>query len=91
VASANITPDPTGISYYDETRFVQVLRSGYAKARELKSIMPWWEYRGLSDGDLKDIFAYLRTLKPARHRVDNAEVPTQCRACGLRHGLGNQN
>jgi mono/diheme cytochrome c family protein len=91
VASANITPDATGMSYYDETLFLQAMRTGYVKARELKSIMPWWCYRGLSDGDLKDIFAYLRTLKPVKHRVDNTEVTTQCRLCGLRHGLGNQN
>src|SRR5262249_48589708 len=29
--------------------------------------------------------------EPVRHRVDNTEVTTQCRLCGLRHGLGNQN
>ncbi len=91
MASANITPDASGISYYDETLFVQVMRTGYVKARELKSIMPWWNYRGLTDGDLKDIFAYLSTLKPVRHRVDNTEAATLCRLCGLHHSSGNQN
>jgi mono/diheme cytochrome c family protein len=91
VASTNITSDATGMSYYDETLFVQAMRAGYVKARELKSIMPWWSYGGLTDADLKAIFAFLRTLKPVKHRVDNTEMPTQCRFCGLRHGLGNQN
>ena len=91
VASANITPDASGISYYDETLFVQVMRTGYVKARELNSIMLWWDYRALTDGDLKDIFAYLSTLKPVRHRVDNTEAATQCRLCGLHHSSGNQN
>ena len=91
VASDNITPDASGISYYDEALFIQVMRTGYVKSRELKSIMPWWSYRGLTDDDLKAMFAFLRTLKPARHRVDNTEAPTPCKRCGLRHGLGNQN
>jgi mono/diheme cytochrome c family protein len=91
VASANITPDDSGISYYDTKLFVQVMRTGYVGARELKSIMPWWHYRGLGDGDLEDMFAYLRTLKPARHRVDNTEAAARCRLCGLRHGAGSQN
>jgi hypothetical protein len=77
------------MSYYDETLFVQAMRTGYEKAREL--VMSWWDYRALTDGDLKDIFAYLSTLKPVRHRVDNTEAATQCRLCGLSHGSGNQN
>ena len=39
VASANITPDPSGISYYDETTFIQVMRTGYVKARVINQIM----------------------------------------------------
>jgi len=34
VASANITPDPSGIPYYDGQRFVNPLRTGYVGARE---------------------------------------------------------
>lgn len=91
VASANITPDPSGISYYDEALFVQVMRTGYVKARELNQIMPWIAYRGMTDEDLASIFAYLRTLKPISHRVDNTEPPTYCPLCKSVHGAGNQN
>jgi hypothetical protein len=91
VASANITPDPSGISYYKEALFVQTIRTGYVKARELNQIMPWWHYRNLTDDDLKAMFAYLRTLKPVKHRVDNTEPPTLCKLCGSRHGLGDRN
>jgi hypothetical protein len=91
VASANITSDASGISYYDEALFVQVLRTGYVKARELNQIMPWWDYRGMTDDDLKAIFAYLRTLPPVKHRVDNSEVAGECKLCGNRHGAGNLN
>jgi hypothetical protein len=91
VASTNITPDASGISYYDETLFIQTMRTGYVKARELKQIMPWWHFRNLTDDDLKAMFAYLRTLKPVKHRVDNAEPPTFCKLCRETHGGGNQN
>jgi hypothetical protein len=53
--------------------------------------MPWSYFRNLTDDDLKAIFAYLRTLKPVKHRVDNTEPPTYCRLCRKKHGLGNLN
>ncbi|HEY1272326.1 MAG TPA: c-type cytochrome, partial [Terriglobales bacterium] len=91
VASANLTPDPSGIQYYDESLFLQVMRTGFVKARKLNSIMPVAEYRNLTDDDLKAIFAYLRTLKPVKHRVDNTEVPSACKLCKQKHGAGQQN
>ncbi|MGO8815100.1 MAG: c-type cytochrome [Terriglobia bacterium] len=91
VASANITPDPSGIPYYDEALFVQTFRTGYVKARKLNPIMGWWHYRNLTDDDLKAMFAYLRTLKPVKHRVDNTESATLCKICGGQHGLGDKN
>jgi mono/diheme cytochrome c family protein len=91
VNSANITPDPSGIGYYDEALFVQTMRTGSVRARQLNSAMLWWIFRNMSDDDLKSIFAYLRTLKPVHHLVDNTEKPTQCKVCGQRHGLGDRN
>lgn len=72
--SANITPDPSGISYYNEAMFVHTLRTGRAGARALNPPMPWWVFRNMSDDDLKTIFAYLQTVKPVRHHVDPAEA-----------------
>ena len=91
VASANITPDPSGISYYDETLFVQALRTGYVKARELNQIMPWWHYRSLTDDDLKALFAWMRTIPPVKHRMDNSEPATFCKLCRQTHGGGALN
>jgi mono/diheme cytochrome c family protein len=90
-ASANITPDATGIGYYDEALFIQAMRTGYVKARQLKSIMPFGEFGGLTDDDLRAMFAYVRTLKPAKHRVDNSLPPTYCKLCQRKHGAGDQN
>ncbi len=91
VASANITPDSSGISYYDEALFLEVMRTGRVKARKLKLPMPWPIYKNMTDDDLRAIFAYLRTLKPVHHLVDNTEPPTLCKLCGQKHGLGDRN
>jgi len=89
--SANITPDPSGIGYYDEAKFINVLRTGYVGARKLNSIMPFGAFQNLNDGDLKAIFAYLRTVKSVKHRVDNSLPPTYCKICKAKHGAGEQN
>lgn len=91
VASANITPDPSGIPYYDQAMFTSAMRTGFVGARKLNQIMPWHVYRGMTDEDIAAIFAYLKTLKPVRHRVDNTEPPTFCKICRQTHGGGNQN
>ena len=91
VASANLTPDPSGIPYYDETLFLQVIRTGYVRARPLNQIMPWRHYGGMTDDDLKAIFAYLKTVRPVHHIVDNAEPPTMCVICQAVHGGGDKN
>jgi len=91
VFSLNLTPDPSGLSYFDEKMFIEVIRTGTAKARPLSNIMPWGFFRNLSDDDLKAIFAYLRTLKPVQHRVDNTEPPRYCKLCRAKHGFGDRN
>jgi mono/diheme cytochrome c family protein len=91
VASANITPDPSGIPYYDEALFLSVLRTGQVKARKLSPIMPVMAYKNLTDDDLKAIFAFLRTTKPVKHRVDNSAAPTECKLCKQKHGSGSEN
>jgi mono/diheme cytochrome c family protein len=91
VTSANITPAPSGISYYDEAMFINTLRTGQVGARKLNSVMPWGYFRNMTDDDLKAIYAYLRTLTPIQHRVDNTEEATACEVCGGRHGYGDKN
>jgi hypothetical protein len=91
VGTANLTPDPSGIPYYDEALFVQTIRTGYVKARTLNQVMPWHVYRNMTDDDLKAIFAYLKTLKPVKHVVDNTEPPTLCPIDKMMHGGGAQN
>ena len=77
-ASANLTPDPTGIPYSDEALFIKAMRTGAVGARELNGAMPWSVLRNMTDQDLAGIFAYLKTLKPVTHRVDNSFAATLC-------------
>ncbi len=91
VATPNLTPDPSGIPYYDQAFFIKTIRTGYAGARELNPIMHWWIYRNMTDEDLSAIFAYLQTLKPVHHRVDNTMTATRCPIDGQMHGAGDQN
>lgn len=91
VTSPNITPDASGIGYYDERKFIAVMRTGHVGARKLSPVMPWADFRNLTDADLKALFAYLRTLPPVQHRVDNTEVATYCPKCRNRHGMGERN
>jgi len=91
IHTANITPSVNGIPYYTEDLFIEVMRTGKVKARQLDPMMPTAFYRNMTDQDLKDIFAYLKTLKPADHYVDNARAVTKCARCGLEHGGGERN
>ena len=89
--SANITPDATGIANYTEEMFVKALRTGYVGKRQLNTMMPWQFYSGETDEDLKAMYAYLRTVPPVNHRVDNTQPPTACKKCGKAHGAGDSN
>jgi hypothetical protein len=86
----NITSDPSGISYY-QNAFVHAMRTGQVGARDLSAVMPWISFRNMTDDDLKAIFAYLRTLKPVHHRVDNALPPTAYKICQGKRGARDQN
>jgi mono/diheme cytochrome c family protein len=92
VVTPNITPDPSGISHYDETMFIKTIRTGRASGgvRQLNPLMPYSYFRNMTDEDLKAIFAYLRTVKPVRHHVDNSEPPVYCKLCRQKHGFGDK-
>ncbi|HSP06073.1 MAG TPA: hypothetical protein VLR94_02800 [Acidobacteriota bacterium] len=89
--STNLTPDPSGIPYYDEALFREVIRTGSVKARHLSPLMPWIAYRNMSDEDLNALFAFLKNLKPVHHNVANGETPVLCKLCGQTHGYGAYN
>jgi mono/diheme cytochrome c family protein len=91
VFSLNITPDPSGIAHYDESLFIETIRTGRVKGRTVNHIMPFENFKTITDADLSDMFAFLKTLAPVKHRVSNTDPPALCAVCGQAHGLGELN
>jgi mono/diheme cytochrome c family protein len=91
ITSMNITTDTSGISYYTKEKFIEVIRTGHVGARKLNPLMPASYFRHMTDEDLGNIFAFLRTVPPVKHRVDNTEAAAPCKKCGGRHGFGEKN
>jgi mono/diheme cytochrome c family protein len=91
VFTANITFDPSGIAHYDESLFMQTLRTGAVAGRTLFHAMPFEFYRNMTDDDLRDVFEFLKAQPHIKHRVSNTDPPTPCPVCGEQHGLGNLN
>jgi mono/diheme cytochrome c family protein len=72
IFTANLTPDQnTGLGIWTEEMFVNALRTGrhMGVSREILPPMPWFNYREMSDGDLKAVYAYLRTIPAVHNRV----------------------
>ena len=72
VYTRNLTPDPaTGLGAWTADDFRRALRTGRTpEGRALSALdMPWTILAGLADSDLDALFAYLRTLPPARNLV----------------------
>jgi mono/diheme cytochrome c family protein len=79
VRSANITADAgTGIGTWTEEQFVEKFRAFRGvPARVLEGAerlqnteMPWGNYAGMTDDDLRAIYAFLRAQKPVVNRVE---------------------
>ncbi len=86
--SANITADSSGIAYGVDA-FNFVMRTG--KGNTLSPAMPWIAFKNMNDEDLAAIYAYLRTLPPSKHYVNNQEPLTVCAICGEKHGAADRN
>jgi mono/diheme cytochrome c family protein len=84
VRSANITPDAgTGIGTWTEEQFLDKFRAFRGvPPRTLSSTerlqnteMPWNDYAGMTDDDLRAIYAFLRSRPPVVNRVDKFGPP----------------
>lgn len=69
LVTPNITPDPdTGLAEYSLEDWLRLAREGLRRGGIpiAYNIMPWTAWRGMSDADLADVYAWLRALKPVR-------------------------
>ena len=76
----NLTPDEnTGIGIWTEDIFMKTIRTGrhWGVARPILPPMPWFNYREMSDEDLRSVYAYLRTIPAVSNRVPDAVIASQ--------------
>ena len=78
--AANITPDKeTGIGEWSEDTFIRALRTGkhqgQANGRDILPPMPIQDYKGMTDEDLKAIWAYLRNIPAVKNQVPTPLPP----------------
>jgi mono/diheme cytochrome c family protein len=78
LSTANLTPDKeTGIGNWTKEDFLNRFRRFRDRSNtinvnpktEFQTIMPWYNYAGMTDTDLSAIYAYLRTIKPVKNKV----------------------
>ena len=63
--SRNLTPDASGLKNWSDVEIARAIRTGVSRdGTALKPPMAFGWYRNISDGDIRAIIAYLRSLKP---------------------------
>lgn len=72
----NITPDPeTGIGDWSEQAFVRAVKQGISpEGAPYYPAFPYTFYAGMTDADVKAIFAYLQSLEPVRRKVPEHDL-----------------
>jgi mono/diheme cytochrome c family protein len=72
----NITPDAeTGIGRWSDDEIIAAIRTGDARGGVEAPVMPYYLYAGMSDRDVRDLVAYLRTLAPVQRQNRVVDVP----------------
>jgi len=63
--SRNLTPHESGLKGWTDAEIARAIREGVRKdGSPLKPPMAYGWYKNISDGDMKALIAYLRSLKP---------------------------
>jgi mono/diheme cytochrome c family protein len=76
IVSSNITPDrETGIGNWTERDFFRAVRHGKSPTGLLYAAMPYNAYVKMTDGDMHDLWTYMRTVKPVNRRVVSDQLP----------------
>jgi mono/diheme cytochrome c family protein len=83
----NISPHPRdGIGSWTAEQFVRAMRAGVSPdGRHYYPAFPYTSYQRMSAGDLRDMFAFIRTLPPVEGKVRDHDLPFPYT---IRRGLG---
>lgn len=68
--SLNITMDATGIGNWSEADFIKAVKYGQVPGAQQGLRYPMQPYLGLSDAEVKAIYAYLKTVPRITNKVD---------------------
>ena len=76
IVASNLTPDSeTGLGAWSDGEKIRAIREGIGRdGRALFPMMPYTEYRRMSDNDVQSLVAYLNTLKPVRNPLPKTEI-----------------
>src|SRR6185503_8436730 len=76
-SSPNITPDvETGAGSWTDEQFVRAIREGIGHdGRRLFPMMPYLNFREMSDEDLASVIVYIRSLEPVRNQLPKTVLP----------------
>ena len=76
VVASNITPDvETGIGSWSDGEKIRSIREGVDRdGNALLPMMPYTDYRLMSDMDVESVVAYLNSLAPIRHALPKTRV-----------------
>lgn len=76
IVASNITPDmETGIGSWTDGEKIRAIRDGIGKdGRALFPLMPYSNYRSMSDEDVQALVAYMNTLPPVRNSLPRTSI-----------------
>lgn len=76
VFAPNLTPDPeTGLGAIPDDVVARAIREGVSHDGRAMIMMPWQNFRSLSDEDVASVVAYLRTLPPVKKVRGTTAIP----------------
>ncbi|HEX6284145.1 MAG TPA: c-type cytochrome, partial [Pyrinomonadaceae bacterium] len=77
LVAPNITPDKeTGAGTWTDAQFARAIREGVGHdGRRLFPIMPYENFREMSDEDLASVVVYIRSLDPVRNVLPKTVIP----------------
>jgi len=75
IYGSNITPDRTGIEDWSEADFVRAMTEGVNEhGNEMYPVFPYTSFTRMTEEDLGNLWAYLRTVPPVQQRNKRPEL-----------------
>jgi Cytochrome C oxidase, cbb3-type, subunit III len=76
IVAPNITPDrETGVGNWTDGEIIRAIREGISRdGRALFPLMPYTDFRQMSDDDVYAIVAYMKTLRPLKNALPRSQI-----------------